>query len=769
VDLEKSVFEFIHGLSEPWFTMFEAVSGIDLRTAIPLDLIAPCAIDRTQPGFADFDLKSRSLITPGDPASSLIYHAFASPLVKPAGAEPASYPTIESLDLIENYILSLAPLLPSAIPHDAVVAVFAYEYRPAPSTTHRRRADFVYSRSGFSRIGETAPFWDSENRCWLNIGPASQKFAVMPARYAAFLAVPRKRSPNGISVLGDPDLFDNRRTFFLPVRKLFDGTDCIVGTELKIEFDEFHRREKLRRIFTESDLAKPPGLDLPPYLRDSTQAEPIVQAEPVGASILISSPPADLVRLARLPNGDIASFDVPPRRSVPLIDFSLNRDNGASSTFMIITGGLAVAGIEAFLQSFANVSLRPRNAPEFVNMRHMLTGDPGNPIQDLSMTLGDDFDAEMVEGDFKAALFDDSIADGCVVAKVRGLPTELMSKPAFSVIGAPRFFQYADEIDLEDWVEAYPSHNRKDQFKEGGPTPLNLGRFPPNLTLVKPGTQELAFLSDDEDAVAIVGQPYVAGTGPTQSARPQHKTTTYLSDGCSDVFAPGWDVTFAEVDGTRCYTTFGLGSPFPEDVKLCAAANAYWPAASPDAARTFNHGPTAIPLLDAEVGYHPDNPRRPGDPTFGWDGEQGPFIDGNAVNYASIARSDYVSHAFADRTFSGALLKDVDSKELIARMDALRLCIQSLPEDSARVDHTKLWLVHADKALAPPEHVIVPDGVCYRYEFVVPKGFPTAGAERNRLLRRFGNRYVCYVNEQGVSWATSEEGQFTFVENPGDR
>ena len=190
------------------------------------------------------------------------------------------------------------------------------------------------------------------------------------------------------------------------------------------------------------------------------------------------------------------------------------------------------------------------------------------------------------------------------------------------------------------------------------------------------------------------------------------------------MFAPGWDITFAEQDGTRFYATFGLGSPFPEDVKLCAADSAFWPAASPDAARTFNRGPTAIPMLDPELGYHPDNPRRTGPPSFGWDGEQGPFIAGNEVNFASLVRSDYVSHAFSDRTFSGARLVGVNSDELIRRMDALRLCIQSLPEDSKEVDHTKLWLIHAETLEdAPPEAAGIA-GPCYRYEFVVPRGKP---------------------------------------------
>jgi hypothetical protein len=281
------------------------------------------------------------------------------------------------------------------------------------------------------------------------------------------------------------------------------------------------------------------------------------------------------------------------------------------------------------------------------------------------------------------------------------------------------------------------------------------------------------FGTDDETAVAIVGAPYAAQRGPTQpkpakrDIRPEHRTTTFLTDGCSGVFAPGWDVTFGEANGVRFYATFGLGSPFPEDVKLCAAANAFWPAAAPDAARTFNRGPTAIPMLDAELGYHPDNPRR-GDaaPCVGWDGEQGPFIeDDHHVNFASIMRSDYVSHAFTDHTFSGARLKDVDSTELIARMDALRLCIQTLPEDAPEVSHTALWLVHAEKLADPPPAATGVDGPCYRYEFVVPSGNPVP-VDQRRMRRAYTRRYVCYVRkERGVSWAVSDAGPFCFVPN----
>ena len=777
MSLEQAAFDYLHGLAPPWAALFRRVAGLDLAAPdLRAALTAPREIDRTLPGFGDFDPSSNAAIVPGDPASSLLYHALASPLVKPDGLAPHDYPSIAALDLIENYILSLAPLDARSIPSDAVIAVFAYEYRPAPATTHRRQADFVYSRTGVSRVGEQDTAWDGPNRCWLNIADGASAFSVMPARFAAFLALWRRRTPAGVSVLGDAQEGDDTRQFLLPFRKLFADPGCIQGAELTVTFAEYHRREKLRRIFTETDLPKPPGLDAPPYLRDSTsQAESIARLQPAGSSVLVSARPESLIRLARLPSGEIASLTVPPRRAVPLIDFSLNRDNGSPSSMMIITGGLLIAGVEAFLQSFADVKLRPRNAPEFVNIRHRLTGDPERPVEDLSLVLGDDFDSVMAEGGFRAALFEDSIADGCLVAAVTGLPGTMPSLPGFSVLGAPKFFPYADEIDIEDWVEEYPSHNRQDQFQKGGPTPLNLGRFPPNLTLIRPDTKAPAFSTADDTAVALVGQPYIAGSGPTQTRlaeqdlRPEHRTTTFLTDGCSGVFAPGWDVTFSEQQGgTRFYSTFGLGSPFPEDVKLCAAANAFWPAASPDAARTFNRGPTAIPMLDPELGYHPDNPRRVGPPSFGWDGEQGPFIAGNAVDYASITRSDYVSHALTDKTFSGARLKDVDSVELIARMDALRLCIQNLPESSAQVDHTKLWLIHAEKPPALPA-VATPVGQpCYRYEFVVPTDDATPSpTQKNRLRRPFGHRYVCYVGPGGVNWAVAEGGPFKFAANPG--
>src|SRR5262249_52092221 len=133
-----------------------------------------------------------------------------------------------------------------------------------------------------------------------------------------------------------------------------------------------------------------------------------------------------------------------------------------------------------------------------------------------------------------------------------------------------------------------------------------------------------------------------------------------------------------------------------------------------------------------------------------------------AVNYANIVRSDYVSHAFADRTFSGERLRGVTSTKLIERMDALRLCIQMLPGWSSEVSHTRLWLVHAEEVAAapPPVAAALRGRPGYGYEFVVPSGSPQPAQQANRLLLDWKERYVCYVSGNAVSWAKAEAGPF---------
>jgi hypothetical protein len=110
-----------------------------------------------------------------------------------------------------------------------------------------------------------------------------------------------------------------------------------------------------------------------------------------------------------------------------------------------------------------------------------------------------------------------------------------------------------------------------------------------------------------------------------------------------------------------------------------------------------------MPLLDEELGYHPHHhlvQARKVRSSYGWDGEQGPFVENvgkrTYVNVANIDRSDYVSNALRNK-IDIRKTAGVDAEELIRRMDALRRCIRVLPPTGDWVSNTKLWLVSAEK------------------------------------------------------------------------
>jgi hypothetical protein len=627
--MEDDALALLRSLHQAWHALFRRVAGLDLAGAdLKRALLAGGRqIDRHGvPGFADFAPQSDQAISPGDPALSLVYHALASPRVHPTAdgspGDPALYLDLHALDLLENWIWSLAPV---QIPPDAVLATFAYEYRIGAYTSHRRHADFVYSRTGVARIGERAAAWDGPNRSWR--GTDGNAFRVMPARYAAFLAAPRHRSPNTLSVVGSMQDGDADRSFLLPLTKLWSGAEHVGGNDVRVVFREHHRAEKLRRIFVETGSPLPSGFAQPPYWRESTNSELATQQN-LGGSVLVSSPPAPLVRLAKRPDGRTATFAVPPQRNLAVFDFPLNRH---FSSFMIITGLLKAAAEGAAGLTGRDARIRPRNAPEFVNIRHRVEQGPeGELITDLNTLTPPMFTDILKDGGYEAALYEDSSCDGAVLADVSGLPLP-QSRPAFSIIAVPDFFPYAGQIDLEQWANGFPSHNHGHQFKEGGPAPLCEGRLAANATMGWPGDlSRPAFARADETMVAVVGRPYAQAAGPTNADRIALRTTSFLTDACSNEFAPGWDISFAEDDAGKYYATFGLGSPFLEDVKLCAAANAYWPAASPDAGRTFHRSPTAIPMLDSELGYHPSHPDCP---------EAAKATGGSAAGTASRRRS----------------------------------------------------------------------------------------------------------------------------------
>ena len=758
-------------------------------------------IDRTMPGFEDFWPGGETAVYPGRPARSLLYHALASPLVHPDPPEklPAhAYPTLLEIDTIENYIYStlrpsLKQLAPKKPDEYLVVGVFAYQYRIGTRSPNGKFASTALSRTGIARVGTAPRNYDPVSRShWPVAENSSKQIAVMPARYAAYLA--QLRTPGPEDAILDEQPQDEDRNFLFPVHKLFDGDECLENLTIKVKFTERHVNEKLRKFHRETGVPRIPGfsLDQAPFVRDSDYEDDLLQLERVGSSVLVVPVPhRRLTRVATQRNNltklkEIARFVVPEKKGD-------NRFAGTSFQFL-----------DEFHAEW-------RTAPEYINIRHEVI-DPVAPgkIEDLNQQLEwSEFDKKVSRGGYQAAHFVDDSCEGCVLAEVSGLSMAELNKnnfPAFSMVAAPDFFPLVDQADVNDWVEeVLGTGGEREHFAEGGPWPLSGRRTCINPKLLLPGTHdEPAFPVRDElnetyarvdNVTAIIGGKIQDGTielPPKGHRRFLDPSTSFLPDGASGIFDPGWDVSLS---GSTQYdadflASYGLGSPFPEDVKLCSALNSFWPSVAPDATRTFALFPpevdatTSVPLMDDELGIHPARlgrrARKP-TPEPGWDGEYGPFFDKRFrfVNHANIDQSDYVSHALAGEISLGRLA-NINALEMFRRMTALRDCIAVLPPKPRRVSATPLVLVTAepvaDWALRDDraDLRLEGDGFLFVFALLDPnekrtgtrKGKPAK--EPRRWLRRVKKRYTCQVSRTAVCWKHEARGKsFRFAARPG--
>jgi hypothetical protein len=672
-----------------WSDLFHS-HGLNLRARdLESELSRKLDVDRGQVGFQDFCADGDKGIEPGDPARSLLYHALASPdvllPVRRRRVASNAYPSLQELDEIENYIYSLKPFDP-VTSEELIVGVFAYEYRPAASSAHGYHADFVFSRTGVARVGTNQKAWYGPWRSFRPDPHGQKGISVCPARYGAFIA--KATTPDDtylIPLVGRRDeQNDSIRTFYYPVHKLFSGGDCIQGANLTLGFQEYHRNEKLRKLHVVGDIVLPQGFDVnaPPFVRDSINAGGLVRLVSLGDSILVVPRyRPTLVRTATQINSisrrkELVRFVVPSDKG----------ENRFSSSLQMLAQGTA------------------RLVPEYVNIRHRARRRGNRFIVDNLGKLNRlAFEKTLKHGGYEAVHFIDDTCDGALTVSLRGLGRQTKSLPAYSLVAAPVFFPLADQLEISNWVRR-SFINFQEHFAQGSPWPLCEGRRAANLELPRPDSLgDKAFDRKDDTLIAIVGlQPRSRQHSASDRLK---RFSSHLTDAASNEFDPGWDVSLAGDDEGAYLAAYGLGSPFPEDAKLCAALNSFWPAAAPDASRTFaiECGPTAMPLLDCELGYHPGHPlvrARKVKSSFGWDGEQGPFFEKLGrrlfVNAANIDRSDYVSNALTNkidiRKTSGTT-----GGELVRRMDALRRCIEVLPPKGDWVSHTRLWLVSAVK------------------------------------------------------------------------
>ena len=694
--------------------------GLDIRQSSSANLKAALeqqlTIDRSVPGFEDFVSDTAQGIEPGNVAESLLYHAFASPHVQRSpsteaglgamSTELAEFPTLQELDTVENYIFASADrsleeigefakdLLQAPNEVELVIAVFALEYRPSQGTPHQRHADLCLSRTGVSRVGNTSPFFDEKLRGFMPFVDSDVENAirVLPCRYSAWLAVKSKVKADRFGPARPDSRQDQDSSYWVPIHKLFSGVECIRGLDLTVDLQAAHENRKIERIHRHMELKGVPS----GFTAAQRELEPFVKRhglanwdETYQGGKLLSPIPQPLAERASFEGEDL-SFESPPMSN----QFS----DAFSPTFSLDVPAVPV-----------------RPWPEYAHVRFAVENGNVN-------YYGDQDNAEQIAtaGGFRALNISDSTADGFIKATVDGIGA-LEAVPAYSLVAAPDFFPGVSQREVFDWWQetqlpaAQPSLPNwlREIIADGDwnfwrrpPVPLSDTEFGPNVNLANSGFQ------DDDITVTAVLTPLqeidLTKPEPEMAVTLRHAS---LPDSAAGIFAPGWDVSGDRVDGSPNIhlSAYGLGSPFPEDAKLCAALSTFWPAAAPDTTRTyfdvdFDVG-TVCPLTDEENGAAPAS--------VAWDGVQGPVVLSEnsqltRVRFQNYPLADYTLNALEGK-FSIAETRKITLNEYTNRILATLRMYRTLSEignkqtlhilSFNKVESTNSLLLEAENAL----------------------------------------------------------------------
>jgi hypothetical protein len=224
-------------------------------------------------------------------------------------------------------------------------------------------------------------------------------------------------------------------------------------------------------------------------------------------------------------------------------------------------------------------------------------------------------------------------------------------------------------------------------------------RIAPNLQLTGAG-----FRPEDKTVTAIVSLLLAGAAQQAPLNVPETSRHAYLPDAASGVFQPGWDIALSRTrtpDRTEHLAAYGLGSPFPEDGKLCAALSAFWPGVTPDAARTFEPNatgaswPTVSPLTDEEIGRVGNLP---------WDGVPGAQVvkvgNRDVVEYSGFDHVDYIENAL-QKKFSLALTGQIDIREYRSRVLSMARVYRGL--ESTTVPQRAAWSVLSFNRVSPTD------------------------------------------------------------------
>lgn len=648
------------------------IGARDLRAQLTKPL---ARIDRSYPGFGDFNIAGTRGIEAGKPDQSLLYHAFASPAVvaNRAGVALRGFPTLAEIDAVENFVYGVTPPSLAALQQRAggkpmAIAMFALQYRNTPNSVHGKHAELVFARTGISRLGTIEPQYNARMRMFDFIDSTRPfDFRAVPQRYAAYIAV----QMNGDrSKFGPQDALpgDDKLSFWVPIHKLYSGKECVEGMDLALELRRDLRNDELAQFHKWLDINgyqnnyRGEDLENFPFLIRNEHIASFSSRREFGPGV-IEPRPAPLANEAQY-QGKPLTFPVDPTFTDDPADLEF-------SSAQIIPGLPTTS--PAYMFDTSPDTQRP--APEYLNIRHRVTAN--NKIENLN--LRPDMMDIIKAGNYQTLHYIDFTGDGWVEARCTQLDAAIpLRVPAYCVVGPPDFFPKVSQRDLMLWWKSAVPHAVRDALWAIPPLTLSQTRIAANINL------PINFSINDTTVTAMITQPSTS-TGPVQMPNgPVPEEQTGMPDASPGIFDPGWDTSqgiyFSDPDVPlqKFLSGYALGAPFVEDAKLCAALGAYWPGVSPDATRTFQPNkilggisypwPTIIPLTDAEIGIEPAANGK----YMPWDGVRGPeirMVDGKAlVAYPDAMRADYLDLL---GTMTAALTARVDLAEYKARVMAM--------------------------------------------------------------------------------------------------
>lgn len=678
-----------------WTDLLKRVTNnqlnLDQATADDLEQILLQPLTQVLPnvtGFGDVSRTEPRGINPGNPPGSILYHALCSPLVtsKADGSSFAEneFATPEQIATIENYIFalrkaSLSQLQATWSGNRMAIVVFSSSYRPAGETVHRKHADLCFSRTGVGRVGTRAAKYDPVARQYTMVADGEPDACrVVPVRFSAWIAVKLKGSRGDFGPMRSQQE-DQDREFWVPVHKLFNGDECLQGRTVKLKFKESHLNEKIR-YFHEELLKRnvTTGHSLGDLLNEpfTLRSNKIASIDSV-SGLLTPIHHTALVDEAS-DRGTKVTYRVPPAGaySVP------NEDTLEIGTFF--------SSVEARVDSPGGLSSRP--LPEYVHARTRIVNGQErnlNETRNVSNTVS--------SGRYQALHYLDFAGDGIVSVDPDSLAMEFSTYSAYSLVSAPDFFPFVSQRELSDWPRG------RDIKWNVTPDVLCDTRLPANFRshsgFVTEQTRDGQTL--EETITAIVSIPQDPNTQVTQLEDNQVPRISTLPDGAAGIFAPGWDVSRDSTNEIDHLAAYGLGTPFPEDAKLCAALSSFWPAVAPDI--TCVYWPTAqesiagqrtiVPLTDDEVGAIGG--------AQGWDGDHGPRFDpaNDMVTYKEIDYVDYVTSSVESK-FDYSRLAALDSAHYKARVNCLDAARQAFLDDVLSAEVQVLSSTHRNNLLA---------------------------------------------------------------------